>query len=89
MALGASRADVLGMVLRRALILAVLGIGGGAITSIFATRLVTSSLFRVAPLDRSVFLIVALTLLLVSMIAAILPALRAANIDPIRSLREQ
>jgi putative ABC transport system permease protein len=89
MALGASRANVLSMVLRRALILAVLGIGGGAITSIFATRLVTSSLFRVAPLDRSVFLIVALTLLLVSMIAAILPALRAANIDPIRSLREQ
>src|SRR5580704_11951079 len=79
MALGASRANVLSMVLRRALILAVLGIGGGAITSIFATRLVTSSLFRVAPLDRSVFLVVALTLLLVSMIAAIVPALCAAR----------
>ena len=47
MALGASRANVLGMVLRRALILAVLGIGGGAFASIFATRLLDGVLFNV------------------------------------------
>ncbi len=89
MALGASRFGILKMVVSRALLLSCFGILGGILTSIFATRLVTSSLFRVAPLDRSVFLVVASTLLLVSMIAATVPALRAANIDPMRSLREQ
>lgn len=89
MALGASRSDILGLVLRRALLLACLGIGIGALASIFAARLITDTLFRVAPLDRSVFLGVTLVLAFVSMIAAIAPALRAANVDPMRALREQ
>jgi putative ABC transport system permease protein len=89
MALGASRSDILGLVLRRALLLACLGIAIGALASIFAARLITDTLFRVAPLDRSVFLAVTLVLAFVSMIAAIAPALRAANVDPMRALREQ
>ena len=89
MALGASRANVLGMVLRRALLLACLGIAMGALASIFATKLVGEFLFQVTPLDRSVFLAVTLVLALVSVIAALAPALRAANIDPMRTLREQ
>jgi predicted permease len=89
MALGASRANVLAMVLRRAVILAVLGIGGGAFASIFATKLLDGALFHVALLDRSVFLVVTLVLMAVSMVAALVPALRAANIDPMRTLREQ
>lgn len=89
MALGASRAHVLGMVLRRAAILAVLGIGGGTFASIFATRLLDGALFHVALLDRSVFLVVMMILIAVSMIAALVPALRAANIDPMRTLRDQ
>ena len=89
MALGASRGNVLGMVLRRAVILAALGIAGGAFASVFATRLLDGVLFHVALLDRSVFLVVTLVLMGVSMIAALVPALRAANIDPMRTLREQ
>jgi ABC-type antimicrobial peptide transport system permease subunit len=89
MALGASRSDVLGIVLRRALLLACLGIGAGALASTFATKLVGEFLFQVTPLDRSVFLLVTCVLVLVSMIAALAPALRAANIDPMRTLREQ
>ncbi|HET6177797.1 MAG TPA: ABC transporter permease [Candidatus Sulfotelmatobacter sp.] len=89
MALGASRSDILRLVLRRALILAVFGIGLGAVASFFATRLVTDLLFQVAPLDRSVFLTVTLVLTCVSMIAALAPALRAANVDPMHTLREQ
>jgi putative ABC transport system permease protein len=89
MALGASRAHVLGMVLRRAAILAVLGTAGGALASIFATRLLDGALFHVARLDRSVFLEVTLVLMAVSMVAALVPALRAANIDPMRILRDQ
>jgi putative ABC transport system permease protein len=89
MALGASRSDILRLVLRRALILASLGIGIGAVASIFAARVVTDTLFKVAPLDRSVFLTVTLVLAFVSLIAALAPALRAANVDPIRTLRDQ
>ena len=89
MALGASRSDILRLVLQRALLLASLGIVIGAVASIFATRLITDILFRVAPLDRSVFLTVTVVLMLISMIAAIVPAVRAAKVDPMRSLREQ
>lgn len=88
-ALGASRADILQLVLRRALLLAGLGIGIGAVASAFAAQLITDTLFRVEPLDRSVFLTVTLVLMLVSLIAAVAPALRAASVDPMRTLREQ
>jgi predicted permease len=89
MAFGASRSDILQLVLRRALILAGLGIAMGAGASIFAARFITGTLFRVEPLDRSVFLTVTLVLMLVSMMAALAPALRAASVDPMRTLREQ
>jgi ABC-type antimicrobial peptide transport system permease subunit len=89
MALGASRSDILQLVLGRALTLAGLGIGIGVATSIFTTRLITGILFRVAPLDRAVFFAAALTLIFVPMMAALAPALRAANVDPMRMLREQ
>ena len=89
MALGASRSDVLRLVLGRGLMLACLGIGIGALTSVFAGGLITDTLFQVAPLDRSVFVIVTLVLLLVSVAAALAPALRAANLDPMRTLRQQ
>jgi predicted permease len=89
MALGASRADVLRLVLRRGVTLACIGIAIGALISVIGTRLITNTLFRVAPPDRSVFLTVMLVLLFVSMTAALVPALRAANVDPMRTLREQ
>jgi predicted permease len=89
MALGASRSDILRLVLQRALILASLGIGVGALASIFATRLIADILFGVTPLDRPVFLAVTIVLLFASMMAALAPALRAANVDPMRTLRDQ
>ena len=88
-AFGASRSDILRLVLRRALILAGMGIVAGAVASIFATRFITDTLFQVEPLDPSVFLVVAVVLAVVSMIAALAPALRAASVDPMRTLREQ
>jgi putative ABC transport system permease protein len=60
----------------------------GASLSFFLTRLITDTLFRVAPLDGSVFLTVMFVLLFVSMKAALVPALRAANVEPVRTLRE-
>jgi ABC-type antimicrobial peptide transport system permease subunit len=89
MAFGASRSDILRLVLRRALVLACVGIGVGAVASIFAARLITDTLFQVEPLDRSVFLTVTVVLMFVSMIAALAPALRAASVDPMSTLREQ
>lgn len=89
MALGASRGDILRMVMRKAAWLAGLGIGTGTLVSFFATALVRDVLFRVAPLDRSVFLVVTLVLMVVSVGAGLAPALRAANVDPMRTLREQ
>jgi len=89
MALGASRSDILRLVLQRALTLACLGIAAGSLCSYFAGRLITDILFNVAPLDRSVFLTVTLVLMFVSLMAALAPALRAANVDPVQTLREQ
>jgi predicted permease len=88
-ALGASRPEILRLVLRRAVILASLGIGIGALSSIFAAGLITNILFNVTPLDRSVFGIVTIVLIFVSIVAALAPALRAARVDPMRTLREQ
>jgi putative ABC transport system permease protein len=89
MALGASRSDILRLVLRRGLLLAALGIVVGAAASILASRLIADILFNVAPLDPSVFSVVTLVLVAVSLIASLVPALRAANVNPMRMLREQ
>jgi predicted permease len=89
MALGASRRHVLRLVLQRGLTLAGLGIGSGALVSILSTRLIMDTLFKVALLDRSVYVIVILVLVFVSVMAALAPALRAANVDPMRALRDQ
>jgi len=89
MAFGASRSDILRLVLTRAAILALLGVGLGIATSIFTTKLVADLLVNLPLLDRTVFLLVTSLLFGVSMLAALAPALRAASIDPMRSLRDE
>jgi putative ABC transport system permease protein len=89
MAFGASRSDILRLVLKRAVILALLGIGIGLASSIFTTRLVADLLVNVPLLDRTVFVSVASLLFFVSMLAALAPALRAASLDPVHSLRDE
>ena len=71
------------------MILASLGIGIGVLASDLRRRTHHGHSFDVAPLDRSVFVIVTVVLIFVSIIAALAPALRAANVDPMRTLREQ
>ena len=88
-AFGASRSHILGIVLRRALTLSVLGIFAGAAASLLGKKLVDGFLFQVQPLDLSTFVTVTLTLLLVSIVAALPPAIRAASVSPMRTLREQ
>ena len=89
MAFGASRSDILAMVLRRALVLGTLGIVVGIFASLLGTRLLGDLLFRVKPLDPSTFAVVTLTLLLVSVTSALAPAIRAAWLDPMHTLHEE
>jgi len=89
MALGASRSDVLRLILKRGSILAGMGMLCGAVASFFASRLLEELLFKVTVLDQWVFLAVTPTLFTVSMAASLIPALRAASLDPMRTLREQ
>lgn len=89
LALGASRGDVLRLVMLRGLTLTVIGITIGTASSILGNKIFADLLFGVKPLDRSVFLTVIVVVSAVSAVAALGPALRAANLDPMRTLREQ
>ncbi len=89
MAFGASRGDILRLVMERAAILSVLGVVLGVVASLFTTGFVADLLINVARLDRSVFVSVIVLLFAVSMAAALVPALRAACVDPVRSLRDE
>jgi predicted permease len=89
LALGAQREDVLGLVLRRGLILAGAGLGIGIIVSLLLTRFLSGMLYGVKPFDPLTFVGVSAVLLLVSAAASFAPAFRAARLDPMRTLREQ
>jgi predicted permease len=87
MALGASRADVLRMVLRQGLGLAGLGLLLGTVASFFLTRLMASVLFGVPPTDPLTFVVVLAALTLVAVLACLIPARRATAINPLTALR--
>ena len=89
LALGAQRENVLGLILRRGLLLAAIGLGIGIVSSVVLTRFLTELLYGVKPLDPVTFFAVSAVLLLVSLIASAAPAYRAARLDPMRTLREQ
>jgi ABC-type antimicrobial peptide transport system permease subunit len=88
MALGATRLSVAQLVLRQGSIL----VGGGLVVGLalaFATgRLVKSFLYQVQPLDLSTYGAVVLALAIIGLTAALLPARKAASIEPMQALRE-
>jgi len=86
-ALGASRRDVLGMVLGESLRLGLFGVGVGLIAAFALTRLMTSLLYGVSAADPATFAVMAITLILVSLLAAWMPAHRATRVDPLVALR--
>jgi putative ABC transport system permease protein len=91
MALGAQRADVLGLVLKDGGLLAGLGIVIGAIASIGAARFVGSrvELFQVNSIDPVCFAVVILVLSVVALAACWFPARRAASVNPTEALRSE
>jgi putative ABC transport system permease protein len=86
-ALGASTGNVLGLVLRQAMLTAGAGVAIGIVGSFVLTRLMQSLLFEISPTDPLTFTAVALMLLFVAAVASYLPARRAAKVDPIIALR--
>jgi len=89
MALGAQSADVLRMVIGRAMVLAIAGIGLGAVGAFALTRLMTNLLFSVRPEDPLTFAAVAILLGIVAALASYLPGRRATRVDPVVALRAE
>ncbi|HEV2306273.1 MAG TPA: ABC transporter permease [Candidatus Acidoferrales bacterium] len=87
MALGAQRSDVLRLVVGEAAWLAVLGLVIGVALSFGATQLISSLLFGVKATDPLTFLIVAVILSVVALLASYIPARRAMRLDPMIALR--
>ena len=89
MALGAHRADVVMLILSRGVKIAVAGVVIGTAAAAGFSRLMQSFLFGVTPLDPSIFTGVGMLLLVVALIACVIPARRAASVDPARALRAE
>jgi putative ABC transport system permease protein len=89
MAVGAQPRNVLRMVLGRALRIATIGVAGGLGAAALLARAATTLLFRVEPLDVTAYAFAGVLLTAVALAAAIIPALRAAHVDPAITLREE
>jgi ABC-type antimicrobial peptide transport system permease subunit len=87
MALGARPMDVLGLVVRKAMLLAGVGVALGMIGAAAATRVMTSLLFGVQARDPMVFAVAPAVLMAVAALASYMPARRASRVDPLVALR--
>jgi putative ABC transport system permease protein len=87
MALGASPVDILKMVMKQGLWLALLGVGIGVAVSMGVMRLLNDLLFGVTTTDATTFAVVTGTLFVVALLACYLPARRATKVDPLVALR--
>ena len=89
MALGATHGNVLRMILGEALALLGLGMVLGTIGLLLSTRFVTAMLYNVSAFDPATLAGVTGALIAVTLLAALAPALRAARLDPIETLRAE
>jgi putative ABC transport system permease protein len=87
LALGAQRQDVLKLVVRQGMVLALLGVAVGLAAAIAFTRVMGSLLFEITPTDPVTFIMVSVLLTIVALAACFIPALRASRVDPIVALR--
>jgi ABC-type antimicrobial peptide transport system permease subunit len=89
MALGAGRGAVLGLVLREGLAIITAGLIVGLAGAVALTRLLQALLFGVSPTDPLTFVVVAAVLTAIALVATLLPARRAARVDPLPALRTE
>jgi predicted permease len=89
MALGASRGNVLGMILGQGLRLTAAGLVAGIAAAFALTRLLRTQLFNVTPSDPATLIAVAGFIALVALIACYIPASRATRVDPMVVLRDE
>ncbi|MBZ5496424.1 MAG: FtsX-like permease family protein [Acidobacteriia bacterium] len=87
MALGAKAADVVGMVLRKAALLALLGVALGIGGAFLLTGYLKTLLFAVTPTDLLTLVVVSATLFATAVVASLIPARRAARVDPSVALK--
>jgi ABC-type antimicrobial peptide transport system permease subunit len=87
MALGAARGRVIGMVMRGALLQTAVGLAIGVPVAMFCIRYVKSQLFDIARVDPGVMAVAVGVLLAAACVAGMIPARKAASIDPVRALR--
>ncbi len=87
MALGAQRFDVLRLVVRKGIVLGVIGVVVGLVASFALTRLISTLLFEVTATDTATFVGVSFGLFFVTLAACYLPARRATRVDPLKALR--
>lgn len=87
MALGASRGDVLRLVLKQGMMLSGLGIGIGLAGAFALTRVMSSLLYGISSTDPITFVAIALILGIVALAACLIPARRATKVDPMIALR--
>jgi putative ABC transport system permease protein len=89
MALGAHRAAVMGLVLRQAAAVTIIGIGCGIGAAAALSTYLRGLLFGLTPLDASTFAGVALLFAAIAMFASYVPARRATKVDPLVALRSE
>jgi ABC-type antimicrobial peptide transport system permease subunit len=89
LALGATPAGVLRLVLKQAGRLLSVGLLGGLAVSLMTNRLLANQLFELSPHDPLLLVVVSVILLLVGLAASMLPARRAAKVDPMEALRHE
>jgi ABC-type lipoprotein release transport system permease subunit len=89
LALGSQRASVMKLILVSGVKLGLIGCGLGVAGAVFVTRLLRSFLFQVDPLDPAVMVLAAVSILLLALVASLVPARRAASIEPMQALRNE
>ena len=87
MALGAGKADVLGMVVREVGLIIALGLVAGVPTGLALARLVRSQLFDISPQDPVAIAVAAAVVAAVALLSGLMPARRATTVDPVTALR--
>jgi putative ABC transport system permease protein len=86
-AMGAQRREVVGMVIGQGLRTTLIGIAIGVPAALIFTRVMTSLLYEIEPTDLMTFVSVTMLLILISLVAAVIPSMKAAGVDPIVALR--